>query len=324
MKKILTWMKATGWGMHLWNYLWWLKNFLKLINWNDAYIFLADLHSLTSVHNWEVLEKNKREMLLDYFSLIPENFNVTIYEQSKVKRINDISWVLSSVTPYSLMLRAHTFKDSKNKNSDINMATFNYPILMAADIIAYDFEVVPIWKDQTQHIEFARDIAENFNKTYKSDLFILPESHVDKDTMLIPGLDGRKMSKSYNNDIKIFENDNALKKKIMSIKTDDKWLDEPKDPNNCNIFALIKFFTSEDKQEEIRKKYIYWGYGYWHAKLELFEILKQYLKPFKERRKFLENNYHLIEKKLEEWNEIVNTQANKKYEEMMSLIWLGK
>ena len=322
MKKILTWMKATGWGMHIWNYLWGLKNFLSLVEWNDAYIFLADWHSLTSVHDMEVLVKNKREMLLDYFSLIPENLKITIYEQSKIRRINDISWILSSVTPYSLMLRAHTFKDSKNKNSDINMATFNYPILMAADILAYDFELVPLWKDQAQHLEFACDIAENFNKTYKKDLFILPQIHLHKDTMLIPGLDGRKMSKSYNNDIKMFENDKDLKSKIMSIKTDDKWLEEPKDPNTCNVFALIKFFASKEKQKEIKEKYKAGGYGYGHAKLELFEILKNYLKPFRERREYLEKNFHIIEKKLEEWNKIANAQADKKYAEMMGLIGL--
>ena len=322
MKKIITWMKPTWKWMHVWNYLWCLKNFLNLSEWNDAYMFLADLHSLTSVHDWEILATNKREMLLDYFALIPENYNVTIYEQSKIRRINDISWVLSSVTPYSLMLRAHVFKDCKNKNSELNMATFNYPILMAADIITYDFDLVPIWKDQTQHVEFARDIADNFNKAYKKDLFVLPESHVEKKTMLIPGLDGRKMSKSYDNDIKMFENEESLKKKIMSIKTDNKWLEEPKDPTKCNVFALIKFFASKEKQKEISKKYKVWGYGYGHAKLELFEILKEYLKPFREKREYLENNFHIIERKLIEWNEIANEQADKKYIEMMEIIWL--
>lgn len=308
--------------MHIWNFLWGLKNFLDYAKGKDAYIFLADWHSLTTVHDAEMLKKNKREMLLDYFALIPDDFPVTIYEQSKIEKINDISWVLNSVTPYSLMLRAHSFKDSQNKNSEINMATFNYPILMAADIISYDYDIVPLWKDQTQHIEFARDIAGNFNKTYKTDFFKLPKIHFSEDIMLIPWLDGRKMSKSYDNDIKVFENEKTLKKKIMSIKTDTKGLEEPKDPETCNVFSLIKLFATKEKQEEIKQKYLAWNYWYGHAKLELFEILHEYLKPFREKREYLENNFHIIEKKLEEWNKKANGVANKKYDGMMKIIGL--
>jgi tryptophanyl-tRNA synthetase len=322
MKKVLTWMKITGQGMHIWNYLWWLKNFLDYAKWNDAYLFLADLHSLTTIHDPEILKINKKEMLLDYFSLIGEDFHLTIYEQSKIKKIADINWILNSVTPYSLMLRAHSFKDSKNKNSDINMAVFNYPILMAADIISYDTDVVPVWKDQTQHIEFARDIAQNFNKIYKTDFFKLPKIHTDDEVMLIPWLDGRKMSKSYGNDIKVFETDSDLKKKIMSIETDNTPLEAPKDPEKCNIFELIKFFASENKQNEIKQKYLAWNYGYWHAKLELFDILKDFLKPFKKRRDFLKQNFDIIEKKLEEWNRIANDIVDRKYTEIMKIVGL--
>jgi tryptophanyl-tRNA synthetase len=142
-----------------------------------------------------------------------------VFEQSKVKRINDITWTLSSVTPYSLMLRAHSFKDAQNKNSDINMATFNYPILMASDIISYDIDLVPVGKDQKQHLEFARDIAGNFNRTYQTDIFKLPEPIISEELMTIPGTDGRKMSKSYDNFIGIFDDEKKLKKKIMSIVT---------------------------------------------------------------------------------------------------------
>ena len=219
MKKILTWIKPTWEWLHIWNYFWAFKPLLDLAKGNKAYIFLADYHSLTSVHNKENLQKFKKRMLIEYFSLIPEDSKIVVYEQSKVKNINNMTWILSSVTPYSLMLRAHTFKDSKTKNSDINMATFNYPILMAADIISYDADVVPVWKDQKQHLEFARDIAENFNKNYETDFFKLPDAGILKTVATIPGTDWRKMSKSYNNHIWIFDDEKTLKKKIMSIQT---------------------------------------------------------------------------------------------------------
>ncbi len=324
MKKILTWMKATWEGLHLWNYLWGLKNCLDFSKWQDTYIFLANLHSLTSIKDAETMRKNRKAMLLDYFSLIPEDRleNITIYEQSKIDRINDITWILSSVTPYSLMLRAHSFKDSKNKNSEINMAVFNYPMLMTSDIIAYDIDIVPLWKDQTQHLEFARDIAENFHKTYDCEIFKMPYIHCDEKVMTIPWLDGRKMSKSYDNDIKVFEKKDILKKKVMSIVTGSETLEEAKNPDNCNVFALIKLFASKEKQDEIALKYKAGNYWYWHAKLELLEILENFIEPFRKRRKFFEENFDIIEKKLDEWNIKMNKLASEKYEKMMKIVGL--
>jgi tryptophanyl-tRNA synthetase len=144
-------------------------------------LFIPDFHSLTSVHDKDIMERNKKRLLTEVFALLPDGSNVVVFEQSKVRRINDMTWVLSSVTPYSLMLRAHSFKDGNNKNSDVNMAVFNYPILMTADIISYDVDLVPVGNDQKQHVEFARDIAENFNKVYKTDFFKLPEAYIEKD-----------------------------------------------------------------------------------------------------------------------------------------------
>jgi len=161
---------------------------------------LADFHSLTTVHDGKLLSAYKKSVLLDYFSLLPDNLeNIFIFEQSKIEKLMNIVWILSSVTPYSLILRSHAFKDGQSKNSDINMAIFNYSILMTADIISYDIDKVPVGKDQKQHIEFARDIAEFFNKTYNTDIFKLPEAVISEDVGIIPGLDGRKMSKSYDN-----------------------------------------------------------------------------------------------------------------------------
>lgn len=322
MKRILTWIKPTWNWLHVWNYFWAMKPLLELSKTWETFLFIADYHSLTSVHDWETLRKNKFNVLCEYFSFIWDDSEIIVYEQSKITRINDIMWILTSVTPYSLMLRAHAFKDSQAKNADINMATFNYPILMAADIISYDADLIPVWKDQTQHIEFARDIAGNFNRTYNWEIFKLPEWHIDEEMATIPWTDGRKMSKSYNNFIPIFAPEKELKKVIMSIVTDDKPLEEPKDPDTCNVFALIKLFANEDKKEEIRKKYLAWWYWYWHAKLELLDIILEYFKVPRERFEMFQKNPELIKERLEKWNKIANEIADKKFEKLIEIVWL--
>lgn len=324
MKRILTWIKPTGNGMHLGNYLGAFKPFLEQSEWKNPYIFIADYHSLTSVHDGEILRNNKQRLLAEYFSLLPDDSNAVVFEQSKVRRINDISWILSSVTPYSLMLRAHSFKDAQNKNNEINMATFNYPILMAADIISYDTDEVPVWKDQKQHLEFARDIAGNFNRTYKTDFFKLPEPIISEELMTIPGTDGRKMSKSYDNFIGIFDSEKILKKKIMWIVTGSEGLEEPKDPENCNVFALIKFFASPEKQNEIAAKYTAGNYGYGHAKLELLDILLEYFGPARKKFTQFMENPELLEEKISSGNIAANKLADEKYEKLVKLVWLEK
>jgi len=322
MKKILTWVKPTGDGMHLWNYLWMFKPLLENSIWKESYLMIADYHSLTSVHDMETLINHKKRMLCEFYALLPENSHIITFEQSKITHINNITWILSSVTPYSLMLRAHSFKDAESKNSDINMAVFNYPILMTSDIITYDIDLVPVWKDQKQHLEFARDIAENFNKTYNCEFFKLPDAYISEEVWLIPWIDGRKMSKSYNNHIWIFDDEKTLKKKIMSIVTWSEGLEEPKNPDNCNVFALIKFFASKEKQEEIADKYRGGNYGYWHAKLELLDILLDYFKDAREKYNYYLNNYDEVLNKIKPGNIVVNEMATKKYEEMMKIVWL--
>lgn len=322
MKKILTWIKPTWSGMHLWNYLWMFKWLLENSKEKEAYLMIADYHSLTSVHDKETLIDHKKRMLCEFFALLPEDTNIIAFEQSKITHINNITWILSSVTPYSLMLRAHSFKDSQNKNSDINMAVFNYPILMASDIITYDIDLVPVWKDQKQHLEFARDIADNFNKTYNTEIFKLPEPMISEEVGIIPWTDGRKMSKSYNNHIWIFDDEKSLKKKIMSIVTWSEWLEDSKDPDTCNVFALIKLFATKDKQDEIASKYKAGNYWYGHAKLELLDILLSFFKEPREKYNYYLNNYDEVLKKMEFWNKKVDEMATKKYNKIMEIIWL--
>lgn len=322
-KTILTGVKPTGNGMHVGNYFWAVKPIINISKGNTTFLMLADLHSLTSVHDKETLEQNKKNVLMEYFALLPDDSEIIVFEQSKLVRHMDIMWILTSVTPYSLMLRAHSFKDSQAKNSDINMAVFNYPILMAADIINFDADLVPVGKDQKQHIEFARDIAENFNQTYNTEFFKLPSDLISEDLWIIPGTDGRKMSKSYDNFIPIFAPEKELKKKIMSIVTDDTPLEEPKNPDTCNVFAFIKLFASEEKQNEIRGKYLAGNYGYGHAKLELLEIILEYFRE--ERAKYFayQNDYWLIEKKLKEGTKIAQNMIIKKYENIIDLVGLS-
>jgi len=324
-KRIMTWIKATGNWMHLGNYFGAIKPLFDMASdeSNDVSVFLPDLHSLTSVHDWDELRRNRDRLLKEFFALMPEWANITVYEQSKIKHINDITWMLSSVTPYSLMCRAHSFKDAQNKGTDLNMATFNYPILMAADIISYDFDIIPVGKDQKQHIEFARDIAGNFNKIYKTDIFKLPEEKIDENVMTIPGTDWRKMSKSYDNFIGIFDSKKLLKKKIMSIVTGSEALEDVKDPESCNVFAIIKLFATQEKQDEIAVKYRAWNYWYGHAKLELLDIILDYFSQAREKYESFEKDMSHIEKSLDEWNSKLNKICDEKYEKLLKITGLN-
>ncbi len=322
-KRILTWVKPTGNWLHLWNYFWAVKPLIEMSEWNETFFMIADMHSITSVHDKETLEKNRKRVILEYFSFLPDDSEIIIFEQSKLKYHTDLMWFLTSVTPYSMMLRAHSFKDSQNKNSEINMATFNYPILMAGDIINLDAQIVPVWKDQKQHLEFARDIAGNFNKMYNSDTFTLPDAYIDETVMTIPWTDGRKMSKSYDNFIGIFDDEKTMKKKIMSIVTWSEWLDDPKDPEKCWVFSLIKLFASKEKQSEITQKYFQWGYGYWHAKLELLEIVLEYFKKPREKYEYYERNYDALQDKLQKNNTFASSIVENKYKEVLEVVWLS-
>ncbi len=208
--------------MHLGNLLGAVLPFKHLAEKNDAAIFIADLHALTSVKSAADLKRNTRELTLTYFSIFGIDTPVHIFRQSDIVLIPKLNWILNNVTPYSLMLRAHSFKDSEAKGMDLNMGVFNYPILMAADILGYDIDVVPVGQDQRQHLEMTRDIAKAFNKTYDADIFKIPSEYIEPSVATLPGIDGRKMSKSYGNFIGLFDDAATLKKKVMSIVTDSK------------------------------------------------------------------------------------------------------
>ena len=311
-KKIITGVKPTGASMHLGNLMGAVLPFKEIAKNHDSALFIADLHALTSVKDGQMMRNQSLELAIEYFSIFGLDTETIIFRQSDIKNITKLMWILANVTPYSLMLRAHSFKDAEAKNADINMGTFNYPILMAADILGYGIDAVPVGKDQIQHLEMTRDMARAFNKTYQTDIFIEPEAIVSQEVATLPGIDGRKMSKSYDNFIGVFDDEKTLKKRVMSIVTDSRGVDEKKDPETCNVFALLKVFAQPEKLEEIRAKYLSEniGFGYGHAKKELLEILLEYFRPYREAREKLLQNPELVEEKLNAGAKMMNQQLD--------------
>ncbi len=320
-KKIITGVKPTGASMHLGNLMGAVLPFKENAKNYDSALFIADLHALTSVKDGQMMRNQSLELAIEYFSIFGLDTETIIFRQSDIKNITKLMWILANVTPYSLMLRAHSFKDAEAKNADINMGTFNYPILMAADILGYGIDAVPVGKDQIQHLEMTRDMARAFNKTYQTDIFIEPEAIVSQEVATLPGIDGRKMSKSYDNFIGIFDDEKTLRKRVMSIVTDSRGVDEKKDPETCNVFALLKVFAQPEKLEEIRAKYLSEniGFGYGHAKKELLEILLEYFRPYREAREKLLQNPELVEEKLNAGAKMMNQQLDGLMEKIYQL-----
>lgn len=273
MTRILTGVQSTG-TPHLGNLLGAILPAIKMANdpKNEAFLFIADLHSLTQIKNKETLRDNTYRTAAVWLAcgLNPET--TVFYRQSDVPEVAELSWYLSCFFPYQRLTLAHSFKDKSDRLEDVNAGLFTYPMLMAADILLYEANFVPVGKDQLQHLEITRDVASRFNHMMGETL-VLPEPIVQKDTMLIPGTDGEKMSKSKGNLINIFLDDKALRKQIMSIQTDSTPLEEPKDTSTCVVFKLYSFIGNEDQVNEMRKNYEGGNYGYGHAKQALYELI---------------------------------------------------
>lgn len=282
MKRMITGIKPTGTFPHIGNLFGAMLPLRDNAPNYDTALFFPDLHALTTIKDAKILQENVRNGLIAYLSILWRDTKVTLFRQSDITWISKLAWMLSCFTPYSLMLRAHTFKDAENRKDDLNMGTFNYPILMAADILGYDIDVVPVGKDQLQHLEMARDMARYVNRHFDAEIFTEPTPIIDPAVSTIIGTDGRKMSKSYNNTISMFESSAELKKKIALIPTDSLSLASPKNPDTCNVFAIIQTFGTLDETAEIRKKYLAGDYGYGHAKQDLFVILDRVLTPYRD------------------------------------------
>lgn len=265
---------------------------------NESLFFIADMHSLTTIRDAELLKENTYATAAAWLAFGFNTDNNIFYRQSDIPEVCELMWHLNCLTPYPMLANAHSFKDKASKLHNVNAGLFTYPVLMAADILLYDAEIVPVGKDQIQHIEMTRDMAGSFNHIYGETL-VEPKAMIDKRVMIIPGTDGQKMSKSYNNFINIFLPDKKLRKQIMGIQTDSKAIEEPKETASCNVFKLYKLIASTDQIAEMSANYEGGNYGYGHAKQALYELIIE--KYAKERQRFNElmENKELIEVELQ-------------------------
>jgi tryptophanyl-tRNA synthetase len=245
---------------------------------NESFFFIADLHSLTTIKDPVLRNQNVHAVAAAWLAFGFDTETNYLYRQSMIPEVCELTWYLNCFTPFPMLANAHSFKDKSDRLADVNAGLFTYPVLMAADIILYDAEVVPVGKDQKQHLEMTRDIATKFNQAY-GDTFVVPEAQIDDNTQIIPGTDGHKMSKSYGNILDIFLSEKKLKKQVMAIVTDSRELEEPKDPDTCNVFAIYRLLANEGQITDMRKKYEAGGYGYGHAKKELLELILDQFAP---------------------------------------------
>jgi len=273
MPRVLTGIQSTG-TPHLGNILGAILPAIQMseIPGNDSFLFIADLHSLTQVKDPNTLKNNTLSTAATWLAcgLNPEK--VVFYRQSDIPQVTELMWYLLTFFPYQRLTLAHSFKDKADRLADVNGGLFTYPMLMAADILLYDANQVPVGKDQLQHLEFTRDVGARFNAKM-GDIFVLPDEHINEETKLIPGIDGHKMSKSRNNTIDIFEDEKQLRKRIMSISSDSTPLEEPKNPDACNVFNLYQLLAEPSDIQTMRSNYLAGGYGYGHAKQALFELI---------------------------------------------------
>ena len=280
MARVLTGIQSTG-TPHLGNLLGAILPALEMAKdtQNDSFLFIADLHSLTQIKDGALLRRNTYEVAATWLAFGLDYERDTFYRQSDVAQTAELAWYLECFFPYQRLTLAHSFKDKADRLEDVNTGLFTYPMLMAADILLYDAEIVPVGKDQLQHLEFARDVVGRFNYQM-GETFVLPKESIREDIMIIPGTDGEKMSKSRRNYINIFLSDKELKKQIMSIQTDSTPLEAPKDPNNCNVFALYKLLATEAQTAQMAANYRGGNYGFGHAKTALYElILEKFAQP---------------------------------------------
>ncbi len=298
MSRILTGIQSTG-TPHLGNLLGAIIPAIEMANTpnNESFLFIANLHTLTQIKDAEVLRNNTYATAATWLAFGLDVERTTFYRQSDVPQVTELNWYLSCMFPYQRLTLAHSFKDKSDRLSDVNAGLFTYPMLMAADILLYDAEQIPVGKDQLQHIEMTRDVAERFHAKF-GETFVLPESYISESTKYVPGTDGEKMSKSKGNIINLFQTDKKLRKQIMSIETDSTPLEEPKDPNTCNVFQIYKLIASDNQVADLRSKYIAGGFGYGHAKQALFELICDTYKEEREKFEYFMNNKPEIDRLL--------------------------
>ena len=286
--RVLSGIQPSG-NLHIGNYFGMMKPCLELQEHGETYLFVADLHALTQQPDPNDLRQRVLEVAVDFLACGLDPKQTVFFKHTDVPEVTELTWILGCLTPMGLLERCHSFKDKTSKGISPNLGLFSYPVLMAADILIYKSNLVPVGKDQKQHLEVTRDIAFRFNHLY-GDTLVIPEELTQQDVAVVPGIDGQKMSKSYNNTIEIFGPEKVIRKKIMKIVTDSTPVESPKNPDACNVFALYKLFADPNEVEEMRQRYVQGGFGYGQAKQELFEKYWEYFRPMRQRREELDRN----------------------------------
>lgn len=308
--RILTGVQSTG-TPHLGNILGAIQPAVQMANeqGNESFFFIADLHSLTQIKDAQVLKQNTYETAATWLALGLDPDKTVFYRQSDVPQVTELTWYLLNFFPFQRLTLAHSFKDKSERLDDVNGGLFTYPILMAADILLYDANIVPVGKDQLQHIEITRDVASRFNHLL-GETFVIPEAKTQEETMYVPGTDGQKMSKSRGNFINIFLPDKQLRKQIMAVETDSTPLEAPKNPENCNVFALYKTLANAEELEQMKQNYLGGNYGYGHAKQALFELILERFIAAREKFSYLMENKGEIDAALEKGAEKASVIAS--------------
>lgn len=309
--KLLTGIQPSG-DLHIGNYFGSIKAMVEAQKTHDTYIFIANYHAMTTVADGERLGALTMQAATDFLALGIDPENTTFWVQSDVHEVLELYWALSSFTPMGLLERAHSYKDKVAKGIAANHSLFAYPVLMAADILLYDADVVPVGKDQIQHVEIARDIAIRFNNAY-GEILKLPEFRVDDEVATVPGIDGQKMSKSYGNTINIFNEEKAQLKTVKKIVTEPIPMDEPKEYATCNVYNIAKLFLDGAAQQALQERYTRGGEGHGHFKLYLHDVIWEYFRPFREKRSYYEAHQ-------DEVREILQRGADRARENAMPLI----
>ncbi len=291
--RVLSGVQSNG-KLHLGNYLGAMKQHIELQSEHECFYFIANYHSLTTVQDAQLLRQLTLDVALDYLAMGLDPEKACLFRQSDIPEIAELTWILSTVTGKGLLERATSYKDKVAKGIAPSMGLFSYPILMAADILIYHSDIVPVGKDQVQHIEMAQDMAGYFNGAYGEDVLKRPEPRLNE-ALVVPGIDGQKMSKSYGNTINLFDDPRITRKRIMSIKTDSTPLEAPKDPDTCNVFAIHKLLATADESQALAARYRQGGMGYGDAKKQLAEVVARLLEPATERRLQLEKDGDFVE-----------------------------
>jgi tryptophanyl-tRNA synthetase len=316
MARILTGIQSTG-VPHLGNILGAIAPAIKMAQdpKNESFLFIADMHSLTQVKNGDELRNNTYATAATWLAFGLDIDKTVFYRQSDVSQVTELAWYLSCFFPYQRLTLAHSFKDKADRLEDVNAGLFNYPMLMAADILLYDANIVPVGKDQLQHLEMTRDVASRFHAQL-GETFVLPKGKVHEETMYVPGTDGQKMSKSKGNLINLFQTDKKLRKQLMGIKTDSTPMEDPKDPNTDNVFALYKILATEEQIAEMRLNYEGGNYGYGHAKQALYEVILEKFGTAREKFEYYMNHLDEVDHALE----IGAEKAKKVADEVLSRV----